>query len=157
MCSSDQALVGDFTTDVPALEMIVFNDNVEWGRARQLYQFAGVASSATYNISVVPTGLAGTDGPAGGASSLEQVSDGPPQPFLSSANPPGQMSEPKTPSKKRGILEYLSDAITAVGRGIRMFFIDPRQSVLLLTGWAVFSTPGWLARRRRALVSARAE
>lgn len=154
--SSDQALVGDFTTDVPALEMVVFNDNVEWGRARQLYQFAGVASSATYNISVIPTGTAGPEDSGTDLSDgLSESSETPP--FLSTANPPGQQTQPKAPSKKRGIIEYLNDALTAVGRGIRMFFIDPRQSLLLLTGWAVFSMPGWLARRRRALVEARAE
>src|SRR5687767_709675 len=53
--ASDRALVGDFTVEVPALEMTVYNDNTSWGRARQIYQFAGVASSATYNIVKRPT------------------------------------------------------------------------------------------------------
>jgi hypothetical protein len=155
--SSDQALIGDFTTDVPALEMVVYNDNAEWGRARQLYQFAGVASSATYNISLIPSGTAGPDFEPDPDSGLG-ISDGSgPQPFLSTGEA-GTPPAPKTEtSKKRGVLDFISDAVNAVGRGIRLFFIDPRQSLLLLTGWALFASPGWLARRRRALVEARAE
>ncbi|MDQ3757956.1 MAG: hypothetical protein M3394_08920, partial [Actinomycetota bacterium] len=46
---SDRSLVGDFTVEIPALELIAYNDNGTWGRGRQLFQFAGVATSATYN------------------------------------------------------------------------------------------------------------
>lgn len=156
--SSDQALIGDFTTDVPALEMIVYNDNAEWGRARQLYQFAGVASSASYNISVVPAGTAGPDSDSGQADrdSLGSGDDNP-LPFLSVGNPGGVTPTSTPKAKSRSVMDVVGDALTALGRGIRLFFVDPRQSILLLTGWALFSLPGWLARRRLALVEARAE
>lgn len=155
--SSDQALIGDFTTDVPALEMVVYNDNAEWGRARQLYQFAGVAASASYNISLIPTGSAGPDfGPDDGLSADVPGVDGP-APFLSTGDAGTPQPVKSGAAKKRGVLDRISDAVNALGRGIRLFFIDPRQSLLLLTGWALFASPGWLFRRRRALVEARAE
>lgn len=53
---SDRALAGDDTSEIPGLEMIRYNDNFPWGAARQVFQFAGVATSANYNILLLPQG-----------------------------------------------------------------------------------------------------
>ena len=50
---SDNTLTGDARSEVPALEMIIYNDTPPWGRGRQIYQFAGVKTASTYNISCV--------------------------------------------------------------------------------------------------------
>lgn len=148
---SDQSLIGDFTTEVPGLEMIVYNDNSKWGRARQLYQFAGVASSATYNIVGVPKGFGfvpssdgggtgdgtvietgGTDGTVNSVDLTPTVPDG-----VSSGDSDGG-----------GFFDGVRRAALALARGFRLFFSDPRHGVLLLTGWGLFSLPVWLYRRR---------
>lgn len=48
---SDRAVVGDGRSEVPGLEIITYNDTPPWGRARQIYQLAGVKTASTYNIS----------------------------------------------------------------------------------------------------------
>lgn len=152
--ASDRVLVGDFTTELPGLEMTVFNDNVEWGRARQLYQFAGVSTAATYNIVLRPIGLpfAGDDGrlddelpiadigstpfPGFAESTSDGITLGPAAPAVNDGNDNGG-----------GILAPLR----ALARGIRLFFTNPRQGLLLLTTWALLSLPAVLSRRRRLL------
>ncbi|HVF74320.1 MAG TPA: hypothetical protein VM938_04675 [Acidimicrobiales bacterium] len=151
--SSDQALVGDSTTEVAGLEMVVYNDNKPFGRARQIYQFAGVATAATYNIQKLPFGDGFGDDPDG---------DGFDESDLSAAGAEGDAFMPDggglqtTPAVSKGdeggpIARFLR----ALGRGIRMFFTDPRQALLLLTGWALFALPPVLSRRRRLLAAAR--
>lgn len=54
--ASDRATRGDSRAEVPALEIITYNDTPTWGRARQIYQLAGVKTASTYNISKLSSG-----------------------------------------------------------------------------------------------------
>jgi len=151
---SDQSLVGDFTTEIPGLEMVVYNDNSKWGRARQLYQFAGVATSSTYNIVGVPKsgdfsdllddalsdGIDGIDGGVPGG-----VDGGIPDSGVDTGGGSGD------DDGGDGIIDRIKRAFRAVGRGARLFFTSPRHAMLLLTGWALFILPAVLYKRRLTL------
>jgi hypothetical protein len=166
--ASDQALVGDFTTEIPALEMVVYNDNNEWGRARQLYQFAGVATAATYNIAELPPGLAlpadssdsGSSGSQAGMTAAADDGSGTTtaDDSVNGGNSAVALGLP-TPTASvdsgsgGGILPRVARALA---RGIRLIFTHPRQALLLLTAWLLFSLPIVLSRRRRLLAMARA-
>lgn len=160
--ASDQALVGDFTTEVPALELIVYNDNTEWGRARQLYQFAGVASVAGYSIALEPTAVAFPNDDDGGLPFDEDDSGGGDElGFAGGFGDGGGFGG----GGDLGGIEGISDTddeggpiarvLQALARGIRLFWTDPRHALALFTGWLLFSLPGVLSRRRRLLVDAR--
>ena len=162
--ASDRALTGDFTVEVPGLEVITFNDNTRWGRARQLYQFAGVASSATYNIVLPPSDVPFADlgpfeGPLGDVGADEDASveaTG----FEGFEGFEGDTAD-GTASFAGGTVAALRDTdedpggfwapLRAVARGLRLFLTDPRHSLLLLTAWALLGLPGALSRRRRLL------
>jgi hypothetical protein len=140
--------------EVPAFEITVFNDNTKWGRARQLYQFAGVASSATYNIVLLPTssGLPLLDEPAtealeagdlvGLAFSDDSGGSGGTAPSFGTASAASRIDRPTG----------WTAPFVAVARGLRVLLADPRRGVLLLAVWALLGTPGVLARRRRLLL-----
>lgn len=157
--ASDQALVGDSTTEVAGIEMTIYNDNTHFGRARQIFQFAGVSTAATYNIVRLPNG-AGFDDELGGGDggtfdegmfSPAGSDGGAFLPGVSSLTG-GQTVASVDDDGKGGPLRR---ALAALGRGIRMFFANPRHSLLLLTAWALFSLPAVLSRRRRLLTAAR--
>jgi hypothetical protein len=152
--ASDRALVGDFTTEIPAFEVTMFNDNVYWGRARQIYQFAGVATSATYNVVVLPTGSAFIDaddqdttaGFPGNDSQADQTFTE--EPLVS-------LAEAVTGKQPFSLSRLITRAAQAVGKGLRLFLTNPRQFLLLLTAWGLFALPPILSRRRRLLNAAR--
>lgn len=153
--TSDRSLIGDFTNEVAALDMVVYNDNSNWGRARQLYQFAGVSSAATYNISLLPGGSPfPDDGP-----SDDDAGDGDEGAAFAEGSGGGeafggaQASNGGRDGGNGGLLGAVRDAIDALVRGIRLFFTNPRQGLLLVTGWALFFLPGILARRRMRLLA----
>lgn len=155
--TSDRILVGDFTTEVPGLEMTVFNDNVEWGRARQLYQFAGVSSAATYNIALRPTGVPFDDDsgvPFDDDISIADIGDTPFSGLVEEFDDTTDLTS-ATPAVNEddqgGIIGSILPPFRALVRGIRLFFTNPRHSLLLLTAWALFTLPGVLSRRRRLL------
>jgi hypothetical protein len=158
---SDRALVGDFTNEVPALEMIFFNDNSKWGRARQIYQFAGVATAATYNIVPLPRmgGDAGDDGSDGidsddgdaaaAAAGAEFGGDG----VSSDGTTLLDAQDAGSSGEGGGVLRAIGRAIRAVARGLQVFAADPRHGLAILTGWALFGLPALLFRRRFAAVA----
>lgn len=157
--SSDLALVGDFTTDVPGLEMIVYNDNRNYGRARQVYQFAGVSSVATYNIVLAPTG-------AGFGELTDEENGYDDLDVPEGAQPDGLGDEllgldgevaasDGGDGESQGFFGAVSDAIRRLARGIRLFLTSPRRALLLFTAWALFALPAALSRRRRLLAAAR--
>jgi hypothetical protein len=157
--SSDRALVGDFTVEVPGLEVTTFNDNTVWGRARQLYQFAGVASAATYNIVVQPTGIPFADlgpfeGPfgdlAGGETVVTETIEVPAYEDGASFDAAPTVADVDDDDEGGFWAPF-----RAVARGLRLFFTDPRHSLLLLTAWALLGLPGALSRRRRLLAGVR--
>jgi len=148
--SSDQALQGDFTVEVPGLQMIVFNDNAQWGRARQVFQFAGVATSANYNVLLLPTGSGPVDRPGRDVGlpavrGADRVSDGLPAPDTAA---PADHTPPSTEGSGP-----VANLVAAIGRGLRLVWGEPRQALLLFTAWLLFGLPILLARRRRLLHS----
>ncbi|HEX7168508.1 MAG TPA: hypothetical protein VF230_16120 [Acidimicrobiales bacterium] len=164
--ASDQALVGDFTTDVAALEMIVYNDNTEWGRARQLYQFAGVSSVAGYSIALDFSAMQFDDPPSfdeplddlGADGSFDDDLGGPAPTSFTEPLPPIDEATGRTIGNPGGPIEGenpFTRAVLAVGRGLRLFFTSPRHALLLFTAWSLFSLPGVLSRRRRLLAAVR--
>ena len=152
--ASDRALVGDFTVEIPAFEMTVFNDNASWGRARQVYQFAGVATSATYNVVLRPV-----FGPLPEDPGLpEDLAIGEPTPFASLVETLDEEEGAGTAlSAVSAVREDddgsggLVEAARAVARGLRLLLTDPRTALLLLTAWALLGSPAVLSRRRRLL------
>ncbi|HEX2038876.1 MAG TPA: hypothetical protein VHF47_03980, partial [Acidimicrobiales bacterium] len=158
--ASDRALVGDFTTEIPAFEMTVFNDNTYWGRARQIYQFAGVSSSATYNVVVRPSFVdPGLPPEAGGGGDLGTPELGG-TPFdgavegLSGGGGVDFETRPAGRTLLRGDGDNdnpFVQALQAVARGLRLFLTSPRHALLLLTAWALLGSPAVLGRRRRLL------
>lgn len=163
---SDRALAGDDTSEVPALEMIRFNDNFPWGAARQVFQFAGVATSANYNILLLPAGGSRFDGgPSGadlGAGSAGELLPGTP----GTEGTPGSVGAglngaaldgngvllaDDAASGSGGVGGAVRDVVTAIGRGLRLVWGDPRQALLLFTAWLLLAQPVLLARRRRLL------
>jgi hypothetical protein len=146
--ASDTALFNDNLAEVPALEMITFNDNPNWGRSRQLYQFAGVASSASYSISLVPTGT------GLGAGGLTAVAGGVVTPGGPLGATPAVATGPAArPERRGGVLGRIPEAIA---EGLRFILTHPREAMLLMTAWALFAAPFVLGRRRRALREATA-
>ena len=147
---SDQALIGDFTTEVPALEVVTYNDNREWGRARQLYQLAGVSSVATYNIVLVPAGSGRVPGSLGG------VGTGP----LTGGVPgvAGGLPGGGTAIASGGHGGPLADVVDAIRDeivdGYRLIVRHPREAGLILTALVLFAVPlyGWW--RRTSLLEA---
>lgn len=157
--NSDLALVGDFTTDVPGLEMIVYNDNVNWGRARQLYQFAGVATVANYNITIQPTGIGFPDSgdptdPSNPATIGGLGGDGMSD-LSAGGGAPGGNGQGALGYETAGNEGGLGGLFRALARGIRLFWSNPRQALLLLTAWSLLLLPATLSRRRRLLAAAR--
>lgn len=157
--ASDRALLGDYTVDVPALEMTVFNDTPDWGRARQVYQFAGVATSATYNVVVRPQPVSFDDDPGlsddpalGGADGalfeglVERLTEGP---EVVSATPAALRRFDDGDGPGGG----LAGLVRAVARGLRLLLTSPRTALLLLTAWGLLSSPVVLSRRRRLLTN----
>lgn len=152
--ASDQALVGDRTTEVPAVEVVVYNDNMPFGRARQIFQLAGVSTAATYNIVRLPNGAGFDDAPPFDESSLTPTG----------GMADGALGGGGTRLGEEGIAassgtggSILGRVVRALARGIRMFLTRPRHALLLLTAWAMFSLPPVLARRRRLLAAARSD
>jgi hypothetical protein len=147
--ASDQALIGDFTTEVPGFEIIFYNDNAQWGRARQLYQFAGVGTAANYNIVVLPQGdpagvidVPGTPTVPDPLNPATQAPDGPP-----TAAGGDQVAADVPNAASSGL-------VSAIARGLRLIWIDPREALLVLTAWLLLAQPLLLERRRRRLRAA---
>ena len=156
--ASDRALLGDFSTEVPGLEIVVYNDNSHWGRARQVYQFAGVSTATTYNIVLQPTGLPPTDGLPGVDTPVGRIDvpgGGPAGPGLDPLpEGPGAGAVPRallpTPRGVGGIAR-------AVAEGLGVLVRNPREAALMLTAWLLFAAPAVLARRRSLLLAQSAQ
>jgi hypothetical protein len=161
---SDRALAGDDTSEVPALEMVRYNDNFPWGAARQVFQLAGVATSASYNVLLLPELSGGAPGASAGAAG-GTAPGGPGDAGV--AGTPGTQGTPGTPATSvaltgagagtqqpasaGGVAGRVGDVLGALGRGLRVFWGDPRQALLLFTAWLLLAQPLLLARRRRLL------
>ena len=146
--ASDRALLGDFSTEVPALEIVVYNDNNQWGRARQVYQFAGVATASNYNIVLQPKGA-----PAGHVPQVEVPTDVVAAPEVPQGiGPAAGPAAPQTPEALPAAgVSGLRRLVRAALDGARLLMHSPREAALMFTVWLLLTLPVVLARRRSLL------
>jgi hypothetical protein len=136
---SSRAVNNDPSTQVPGLELIVFNDDPIQGRGRQLYQFAGVDASVTYGIYLLnPDEFFD---PGCEPFCIEQkIDDFVPDP----ATPYVPPIVPDQPPAKQG-------PITMLFSGVNFLLRAPLEALLAAAVWAILFAPVQLASRRRAL------
>lgn len=135
--ASDRALIGDVNREIPAIQMITYNDTSEWGRSRLVVQFAGVATASTYNIARVPIDSGPTavvDPPVPPASGPPVAIDGP----IGSAPVAPPIVDPVVRTLRRGtaiVLRGLDDALAAGSALVLflwpLFFIGRRRLLAL--------------------------
>lgn len=136
---SSQSVNNDPTTHVPALELIVFNDDPEEGRGRQIYQFAGVDASVTYGIFLLnPDELLDGDGDTDLPEELVDFTGGTP-----GVEPPAEDTG-TAPAAPRGPITMMFSAVSLLLR-------SPRDALLAAAIWLLLFAPVHLATRRRAL------
>ncbi len=134
---SARAVNNDPSTQVPALEIVVFNDDPTEGRGRQLYQFAGVDASVTYGIFLLNPHESFDDLP----DALVDLTGGVPD--LPDLQVPEQPAGNGPPSA--------SGPITVLFEGVNFLFRSPIDALLAAAVWALLFAPVQLAGRRRAL------
>lgn len=137
---SARALNNDFSTQVAGLEIVLLNDSPTLGRARQIFQFAGVDASTTYGIFLLTSDVAL-----------------PPIPFddlISSFEPEtsvlGERIEaPPPPAGPAGPL--FETIVRKVKAGMVLAARSPREAALMTVVWATLGLPAYMALRRRRL------
>jgi hypothetical protein len=145
-----RVISNDASTEVPAFELIMFNDDQNLGRARQLYQFAGVDASATYGIYLPPTLDSGDFGDAG----IEELS----LPNLLTEMTGGYPQTTPTQPVAAGdeLLaapgNLIAEAVNKVSRALTLLARSPREAALAGAVWFLLGLPVYLSVRRRALV-----
>ncbi|MDQ1444651.1 MAG: hypothetical protein QOI20_1115, partial [Acidimicrobiaceae bacterium] len=150
--ASDNSLTGDKSVEIPALEMVVYNDNAAIGRARQVYQFAGVRADSHYGIQLAGVGSSectscaldvGTtiDQATGDvAAGLPLPNDGVPL----AVRMPG-------PSGENPVRRAIRQTAAGIDYSLRIIFSNPREAMLMATVWLLMWGPFVASRRRRAL------
>lgn len=142
--SSDNALVGDKSSEVPALEVIIYNDNPRLGRIRQVIQLAGVHVDSQYGIQVFDEGSACLEC-MGQFDSFGEDFEIPGE-IIAFA---GDVPEPKI----KGIFELARRVIGGIAEGIQVLLANPREAAVVATVWALLLGP-YIAWRRRRLLGA---
>jgi hypothetical protein len=127
----------DDSTQVPALEIVMFNDDPTQGRGRQIYQLAGVDASVTYGIYLLNPEQPGGPLPE----ILPSVAPGPYIP------PPPTPEPPFEPQGPTGPLGPIGMFFSGVGFLLR----SPIDALLAAAVWAILFAPVQLSMRRRAL------
>lgn len=135
---SDRALNNDSSTQVAGLELLLINDNIEFGRARQLFQFAGVDAQTTYGIFLLPTfGPLPPDPPAA-----------PPVVHVPPTIRTVDLPPPPPPPAPEPVLQKI---VKRIRTGLAVGFRNPREAALAAATWLAIGMPVLLARRRRSL------
>jgi hypothetical protein len=132
---SDRALNNDGSTQVTGLELLLINDNLEFGRARQVFQFAGVDASASYGIFLLPT----------------PQPPPPLPPFVPPVVPPVVGTPPAPPSPPAQPTTTIREITRRVANGFAVAFRDPVEAALAAITWLTLGLPLYLARRRGSL------
>lgn len=137
---SARALNNDFSTQVPGLEIVLFNDSASAGKGRQVFQFAGVDASTTYGIFLLPTEVSfppipveefvATLEPEAPAVLGEKIEAGP------SAAPGGPL---------------FKTIVRKVKAGLVLAARSPREAALMTVVWATLGLPLYMGLRRRRL------
>lgn len=135
-----RSVQNDDSTQVPALEIVMFNDDPTKGRGRQVYQLAGVDASVTYGIYLLnpPT----EDYPL--PDQLIDITDdeGIIPPFTGGSDIGGDGN-----SRPRGPL----GPIKILYEGVSFLMRSPKDALLAAAVWALLLAPVQLMLRRRAL------
>ncbi|HVL89739.1 MAG TPA: hypothetical protein VM841_05835 [Actinomycetota bacterium] len=135
--ASDNALTGDDSREVPALELVIYNDNPSLGRARQLVQFAGVRATSNYGIKLIAEGTPCPD--------CDQPPPPPPpevggvQVVTVVQEVPGQTIIKRVP------------VVIGVPGGYRLLLANPRAAGGMMTVWLLLLSPALAYARRRRL------
>lgn len=135
---SARTINNDPSSQVPALEIVVFNDDPTEGRGRQIYQFAGVDASVTYGIFL----LAG-DGLIESYDDLTGVIAGL---VDESGSQFAAMPVNPAPARKGPLSPVLM-----LFEGLRFMLRSPGDAILAAMVWGVLIAPVYFAIRRRAL------
>jgi hypothetical protein len=146
--ASDNSLSGDKSVEIPALEMVVYNDNATVGRARQVYQFAGVRADSHYGIQVIGSGTCSTCLPEAGSMldvDTGLITDGAPLPNG------GAALNVRLPNSEGTLHRALRQTVAGADYSLRVIFSNPRDALLMATVWALMWGPFIASRRRRAL------
>lgn len=146
--ASDNSLTGDKSVEIPALELVVYNDNAHIGRARQVYQFAGVRADSHYGIQ-----LAGAGSPGGGAG-VGDVIDGVTGDVVESVGelPNGGVPlKVHVPGGENIIKRTVRQTFDYADYSLRIIFNNPREAMVMATVWLLMWGPYVASRRRRAL------
>jgi hypothetical protein len=146
--ASDNSLTGDKSVEIPALEMVVYNDNAAIGRARQVYQFAGVRADSHYGIQ-----MAGEGG--GGLGNIGDVLDGATGDLLDVGAPlpnGGEALAVRVPAANENVLRRtIRQSAAGANYSLRIIFSNPREALVMATVWLLIFGPYVASRRRRAL------
>ncbi|MBI4729206.1 MAG: hypothetical protein HY775_06840 [Acidobacteria bacterium] len=135
---SSRAINNDVTTQVPALELAIYNDDPAFGRGRQIFQFAGTDASVTYGIYL----LAGIDTPDEFVDDFDlpeiliDMTGG--SDFVQEPPPSGAVRRPRSPFRM-------------LFSGVAFLIRSPRQALLAGVVWAALFSPVALGLRRRSL------
>lgn len=140
--ASDNALVGDKSREVPALEVIVYNDNPRIGRARQVIQLAGVRADSHYGIQVFAEGAPCE--PNCGPEIIQVPGPTVEVPGPTVEVPVAGPATTRTITKPGGV-RYL------IPGGYRLLLANPKAAGAMLTVWAFLAAPFIIAARRGRL------
>lgn len=143
--SSDNALVGDKSAEVPALEAIIYNDNPRLGRIRQVIQLAGVHADSQYGIQAFDEGTPCPD--CGGQPNYIDDYTGEFEPEVEVAG----NDAPETFGTR--VIQLIRKVIGGIAEGIQVLLANPREAAVVATVWALLIGPYLVWRRRRLLGS----
>lgn len=140
---SARSVNNDDTSEVPALEILLFNDDPTKGRGRQLIQLAGVDASVTYGIYLLNPETGELDiGP-------REFGFRDPPPALPEEFDEGNDDEHGSMPPVRG------GPITVLFAGANFLLRRPKDALLAAAVWAMLFAPVQLMIRRRALKAMR--
>jgi hypothetical protein len=149
--ASDASLSGDRSVEVPALELVVYNDNPSVGRARQVYQLAGVRADSHYGIELLSPADCGSCAGTAVGTVLNVGTGG-----TSVSSGAGPAAGSRTPlavhlPNEGAFHRFIRQTAAGADYSLRIIFSSPRQAAVMATVWALLWGP-WIAfRRRRAL------
>lgn len=142
-----RAVSNDGSTQVPALEIQIFNDDPTYGRGRQLFQFAGVDASVTYGIYLLnPDFTTDFDDPGDDLPDFDITDDLPPYTGGPTIPPLGPSAPPSSPPAT-GVFA----PVTYVYRGVTFLARNWKDAVLAGAVMLLLAAPLVLLGRRRSL------
>lgn len=139
---SSRALNNDFSTQVPGLQIVLFNDHPTLGRARQVFQFAGVDASTTYGVFLLTQALPPLAPPPN--LPLEPTVD-------LNAAPVDVKPVGSGPPDQKTLIETVIEKVEA---GLVLAVRSPTEAALTTVVLITLAAPLYMSLRRRRLVGA---